>query len=111
MATFPTEPIPRMGSKDKKKYNVLKNEFEANYLQVRKASTRSRQMFTLEYNAISNDEFDILEAFFDANIGTIFTFVHPSTSVSYQVTFSDDNLEKKYATNELCDVSINLESI
>ena len=111
MATYPTEPEARLGSSSKKKYNVLKNSFEANYMQVRKASTRSRSVFTLRYDNITKDEYAIIEAFFDANIGTIFTYINPENSLSYQVSFQNNELDYQATTKELCSTSVILEEI
>ena len=111
MAQFPTTPIPRMGSGQKTKYNVFKNSFEANYLQVRRGSTRGRMVFNLNYNSITDIEFETLQAFFDANIGTVFDFVHPKTLVTYKVTFQNDELEYTHTTFNRGDTKIILEGI
>lgn len=112
MAIYPSDPKPRVGSGDKTVFNVLKNSFEANYLQVRRASTRGRKIFNLKYNAITAAEFDILDTFFQANIGTIFTFVHPETSVNYEVTFQSDSLDREFISSDFrCNTSVILEGV
>lgn len=93
MAQFPTTPIPRMGSGQKKKISILKTSFEGNYLQVRRGSTRSRMVFNLSFDSITDTEFAILDAFFEAHAGTVFDFVHPKTAVTHQVTFQNEELE------------------
>ena len=58
MAIYPSSPCPRIGASEfTKKYSVIKTNFEANYLQVRKATTRARMMFTLDYSDITKNEF------------------------------------------------------
>lgn len=117
MAVFPNPsntpgaPEPRVGSSDKKSINITKNSFEGNYLQVRRTSTRSRKAFQLKYNNITLAEFAILEAFFDINVGTVFTFTHPVELVSYQVTFKEGTLEKTYTSFGIVDTNIELESV
>jgi len=108
----PSAPIPRVGSSDKTAVNILKNTFEANYLQVRRSSSRSRKVFSLTYTTLTLAEFTILETFFNANVGTIFDFLYPIDNVTYRVTFSSGELERKFVTNNIVDVTpIILESI
>jgi hypothetical protein len=111
MATFPSTPIPRIGSGQKTKYIVLKTSFEANYLQVRKGSTRGRKVFILNYNSITDDEFETLQSFFDANIGNLFDFVHPKSNETFVVTFQNDELEFTHTTSNRGDTKIILEGI
>lgn len=112
MAVFPSTPAPRLGdTKTLKKYNVLKNEFEANYMQVRKQSSRPRYVFTLDYKSITNIEFATFNSFFDANIGQIFDFVNPLDSQTYQVTFKNPELEYKQFSPLHGDLQIVLESV
>lgn len=117
MAAFPNPsntigaPIPRIGSSDKKSFNVTKNSFEANYLQVRRTSTRSRAAFSLVYDTLTLAEFAILEAFFNSYIGTVFTFTHPVELVDYQVTFAESSIEKTYISFGVVDTTITLESV
>jgi len=107
----PLAPEPRLGSSDKKSIGITKSAFEANYLQVRRTSTRSRKAFQLEYPTLTLAEFAILETFFDANIGTVFSFTHPVELVTYQVTFASGDLEKTYKSYGIVDTKIMLESI
>jgi hypothetical protein len=107
----PLAPVPRLGSSDKKTVGITKNSFEANYLQVRRTSTRSRKAFELNYDTLTLAEFAILEDFFDANIGSIFSFTHPVELVTYQVTFASGDLEKTYKSYGIVDTKITLESI
>lgn len=117
MAAFPNPgntpgaPEPRLGTSDKKSINITKNSFEANYLQVRRTSTRSRKVFQLKYDTLTLAEFAILEDFFDLNVGSVFTFTHPVELVDYQVTFKEGSLEKTYVSFGIVDTMVELESI
>lgn len=117
MAAFPTPdvnplaPEPRLRSSDKKSISILKNSFEANYLQVRKVSSRSRKVFELNYDTLTLEEFGILEDHFDAHVGSVFLFTHPVELVAYQVTYSIGELDKSYVSYGIVDTKITLESI
>jgi|SRR3990172_10567033 len=112
MATFPLNPKPRIsGTKFQKKYGMTKNAFEANYLQVRRTSTRARYVFILDFKAITEAEYATIETFFDVNIGTVFGYIHPQTLVTHQVTFQNDTIEKNPISSALCNTQIILESI
>jgi len=107
----PLAPEPRLGTGDKKSVNIIKNSFEANYLQVRRGSTRSRKAFELDYSTLTLAEFAILEAHFDSHVGTVFSFTHPVEGVEYQVTYATGELEKTYKSFGVVDTKISLESI
>lgn len=111
MTVFPSSPAPRIGSAEELKYNVLKNSFEGNYLQVRRASTRGRRTFTLKYTSITNPEFDALQAFFETNVGMVFDFIHPLTAETHKVTFQNDALQRTYTSQTRCDTEIILEGV
>lgn len=117
MAAFPTPdvdinaPYPHLGSGDKKTIGIIKNSFEANYMQVRRTTTRQRKVFELVYDNITLAEFAILEVHFDVNVGTIFTFTHPVEQIAYQVTYAQGELEKTYVSFGIVSTKITLESI
>lgn len=111
MAIFPTTPIPRMGSGQKRKINLLKTSFEANYLQVRRGSTRSRMVFNLSFDSITDTEFETLDTFFQANAGTVFDFIHPKTLVTHRVTFQNDELEFTHTHFDRGNTKIILEGV
>lgn len=117
MAAFPTPdvnplaPEPRLGSSDKKSINITKTAFDSNHLQVRRTSTRSRKVFDLIYDTLTLAEFNILEAHFDANVGTTFSFTHPVELVTYTVTYASGELEKNYKSFGIIDTKVTLESI
>jgi|LGVF01.2.fsa_nt_gb hypothetical protein len=96
MNTYPTTPTPRIGSKDTKIIPIVKSESEGNYTKVRRVTTKARMKFNLKYNTITSDEFNTLDAFFEANQGIAFIFVHPVTSISYNCIFNQSELGKNY---------------
>ena len=107
----PLAPEFRIGSDETSSYNIIKNTFEGNYLAVRKKSSRARKLFNLKYDTLTRAEFAILEAHFDAHVGTIFNFVHPISGVTYEVTYSDASLSQGYKSFNIVDSTIKLESI
>jgi hypothetical protein len=117
MALFPlpdnnlSAPAPRLGTEEQTSVNITKTAFEANYLQVRRTSSRARKAFNLKYDNVTTDEFAILEDFFNQWVGNVFTFVHPITSVSYQCTFKEGTLSKTFVSYGVYSTSIALESI
>lgn len=117
MATFPLPsndplaPAPSLGTGDKVSINITKTAFENNNLAVRRTSTRSRKSFSLEYSAITLDEFNIIQTHFLDNVGSIFTFVHPVEGTSYNVTYSSGELDKTFISYNIVSTKIQLESI
>lgn len=111
MNTFPTDPKPRIGSKDTTIIPIVKSESDGNYTRVRRIATRSREKFELNYNVITFSEFDILKSFFVANQGFPFTFTHPATSVAYTCIFSQEELEKNYIDSKFINTKIILEEV
>lgn len=111
MPTFPSSPCARVGSSKTVKNAILKTPFEANYLQVRRTSTRKRLMFDLKYDNITEAEFATLETFFNSYVGTIFDYVYPIDSVTYQVTFQNDQLMFNHTDKGYGNTSIILEGI
>jgi hypothetical protein len=98
MSTWPsTLPTPSWGLEEEHYKPQDKIEFEANYVQSRPLSTRARDRWgNLGWALMSEAEYQILEAFFDANQGNTFTFVHPMTGVSRTCLFSTDSIKSKY---------------
>ena len=107
----PLAPAPSLGTGDKVSINITKVSFEANYLAVRRTSSRSRKAFTLEYPVITLSEFAILEAHFNSSVGTLFGFLHPVENIEYQVTYGSGELEKTYISYNVVSTKIMLESI
>lgn len=111
MNTFPTVPCPRMGSMDTTILPIIKTESEGNYTRVRRTATRSREKFELDFSTIKLTEFNVLKAFFLANQGLPFTFVHPDTAVSYTCILNQSELKKKRFSKNIVSTQMILEEI
>jgi len=66
---------------------------ELGYVQSRSRWTGSKYRFILEWDAMSEDDFDLLDTFFDDNQGLSFTWTHPKTDTEYTCVFSSDEIE------------------
>ena len=77
MAVYPSTPVPRFSSKRGKQRGAIRTESEASYGMTRSRSTKSRPFFTLNYENITNEEYLILESFFETYQGQTFNFVYP----------------------------------
>ncbi len=75
MATFPaTLPNPNVGFDGELYLPQIRNEFEGNYVQSRPRSSRAIRRFALRWNVLTAAQFAILETFFLANQGSMFTY-------------------------------------
>ncbi len=107
--SYPTTPKPRVnGSGGNKEYVIIESKFEGNYTQTRRGATRGIETFDIDYKSITWDEYNTLLAFFDANVGGTFTFVHPTTAVTHTVKFVNTSLSYKYETNDRVSTSVTL---
>lgn len=71
---------------------VIKDEFEANYVQVIRQGNRSRRKFTLNWSnerILHTDEFTLVRNFYKENTGTYFKWIHPYSSEEIIVTFGE----------------------
>lgn len=111
MATFPTNIIPQLGTKDDTYLPVIRVESERGYPKTRRLNTKSRFKSELMFNAITLTEFNTLETFFIANQGIPFTYIHPITAVSYDCTFMQDSLTKRFITPDIVSTKIMIEEV
>jgi phage-related protein len=74
----------------------LRNDFEANYVQVREKSARGRNIFNLNWDSIPEAEFQAIKTFFSSHIGYAFTWTHPVTAVTHTVIFKEDTLRSEH---------------
>lgn len=97
MATaWPTIAEPQYPINEKTYLPAVRTEKDSNYMQMRKKWTKAKKTFTLKWDesvALTEADYAILEAFFIANQGSPFTWTHPTTSVTYTVTFYQDELD------------------
>lgn len=110
MANFPSLGNPRNGMKVSNVNKVLTSEFQGNYKQKRKGSTRTRKMFDCNY-ILETADYNLLETFFNDNVGLSFVFIHPINSTTHECTFVNDTLEATYTTSDLVDINIQLEEV
>ena len=104
MAAFPDIPVT-IGSQSSLYIPIVQTESEGNYLRVRRKTTRSRRIFTLDFKEISYTDYALIEAFFEANQGISFTWTHPVTSIEYDLVFMQDTLVQTMGATS-CDTSI-----
>ncbi len=69
---------------------VVKDEFEANYVQVIRQANRARRKFTLNWNnerILNFTDFTLIRDFYTANAGTYFNWIHPYSEETIITTF------------------------
>ncbi len=111
MADWPSIASPGYGIKEAVYKPQIRQEFEANYVQSRPRSTRSVKRWTLSWGLLSESDYGLLLAFFEANQGNTFTWTHPVTSVSYTCRFSTDTLESEIAFTGWRKVTVHIEEV
>lgn len=84
---------------DDRQYPVVRTEFETGAVQTRLRFSKQRIVCTLNWNAMSETDYQTLETFFDANQGLTITWTHPVTSASYTVRFRGDSLQSQCIEN------------
>jgi hypothetical protein len=99
MANWPsTLSSPDWGLEEEYSKPQLKTDFEANYGQSRPKVTRGTDRWgNLGWKLLPEDEYQTLKAFFNANQGSVFVWVHPITGVSYNCRFSADSIKSSFA--------------
>ncbi len=93
MATWPDITDPSEFQETIKKGQIKRN-FEDGTVLSRAKETRARRKFILGWKAIDQTDYDLLIAFFVANIGTTFTWTHTLSSESVTVRFAKDEMPK-----------------
>jgi hypothetical protein len=89
-------PAPDEGVEEEFYKPQIRNEKEANYIQVRPRSTRGRRIFPLTWARMTEANYQTLESFFIANQGLVFTYTHPVTNVTHNCVFSADSVKAKW---------------
>jgi hypothetical protein len=92
MADFPSIATAQVGTTEAVYLPQVRTEFEGGYVQSRKSTTRARKRWNLYWNALSEADYQTLEAFFIANQGGSFNWTHPITSTVHVCRFSGDTL-------------------
>ena len=98
MADFPYISVKGDKTSDPKLFKQIRSKpqirtpFESGVVQSRARGTTSRWKFQVGGDLMTTAQLNTLVAFFDANQGSTFDFVHPITGTSYEVRFSEDEL-------------------
>jgi hypothetical protein len=87
-----TLPPPSEGVEEDYYKPQLKNEKEGNYIQTRLRATRSRSVFPLKWNYLTEVEYQALKTFFDTNQGLIFVYTHPIEGTTHNCVFSTNSI-------------------
>lgn len=111
MATWPSIANPDFGMEEDIYKPIVRIEKEANYVQVRKRTTRDRGRWNLSWKAMSETDYQTLLTFFTTNQGSSFTWVHPKSSVSYTCVFSGDSLVSKIISPTRRSVNLAIEEL
>lgn len=111
MATWPSISNPDFGMTEETYLPVVRTEKEANYVQIRKRTTRSRGRWNLSWKAMLEADYQSLLTFFEANQGTSFTWTHPKSAVSYTCVFSEDSLTSRIISPTRRSVNVVIEEL
>ncbi|MFH1982719.1 MAG: hypothetical protein ABIL58_12820 [Pseudomonadota bacterium] len=87
----------------------LRTEFESGTTQTRAKTTRGREKYQVEWERLSEADYQTLKAFFYSHIGLSFIWTHPIELVTHTVIFSEDTLESLYAGPGYRSLSLPLE--
>lgn len=109
MAVFPDLPITSF--KEESYRAIKKSSYEGGYEQKRPKYTRSYKKFSLGFNALTVEQAEALDEFIMDNQGYSFTFVHPSTAKTYEVTYDGDSIAIEWLTKDYRSTSIVLKEV
>lgn len=89
---FPSLPTPSWQFFEQKPARAqLMSPFEAGMSQSRPKHTSTRWIFTIGWQALGTTDYATLVAYYDANVGSSFSWTHPITSTVYTVRFGNEN--------------------
>ncbi len=111
MNTFPSTLIPNIHSSETLSIPLVTSETEGNYPKVRRRTTKAREKFDLKFDPLTVTEWAILKAFFETNQGLPFTFVHPTSLVSYTCVIMQDTLEKSFISSFIFKTALKIEEV
>lgn len=98
---FPTRaPSPQFFSQTVQKAQ-LQSPFEAGSVQSRPKHTKHRMRFTTGWEALTSTELSDLYTHFYTYVGTTFSWTHPTTSTSYTVRYTEDQLPEAQYVGKL----------
>lgn len=75
---------------------ALKSSYDGGYTQRVAKYTRKISKFTFTHENLTSTQMQTLDAFFVANQGLSFSFLHPINDTTYEVSFEMDELTFAY---------------
>ncbi|MFH2013826.1 MAG: hypothetical protein ABIJ17_02540 [Patescibacteria group bacterium] len=108
LSTLPNEPLDR-GWKD----STLISDTDADYIRTRARNSRLPKTFGIHYRLMKDSDYQTLEAFFEARMGSseAFTWTHPITSVNYTVRFLKDTFKSEKTAVGRWNINFTLEEV
>lgn len=107
-----TKKVPNLPIEVEEVDTVIKDKFEANYLNVRRRGLRSRRTWTMNWsdnNLIDSSNFNSTRDLLISLRGTFFDLVHPFTGEEIKVTVeSFSYAEKMYSKDHGVFYSLNI---
>ena len=89
----------------------MRSKSEAGYTKVRKRFTLAKDSRGLNWNFISNSDFNTLRTFFEDNQGGSFYWTDPYTFETREYYFLDDELNWEETAPGFKSVELNIEEI
>lgn len=108
---WPSISTPNYPLSEEVSYPQVKTEFESGTVQSRPKWTRERRKFTLQWSAMTEAHWALLEAAFIADQGTSFSWTNPASSVVYTVRYSEDSLKSSVTQPGRRSVQVALEEV
>jgi len=102
------------------KINSIKSEvikprhtasYDGGYEQTRLKNTRSIKKFSIGFTALTNDEAQTLETFFEQNQALEFSFTHPITNNTHTVRFDENSISFTQNTPLYQSVSFDIKEV
>ncbi len=108
---WPTIAQPTFGTGGDTYLPLVKSEFDGNYVQKRKRCTRERRRWTLLWEAMTEADFLLLDAAFQADQGNTFSWTEPITSTVYTVSYVEDSLVWTHSDKGHRRVQVDIEEV
>lgn len=96
MANWPNISLPSKIEEELYKPQI-ETEFEANYSASRATSSRAIRRWNLIWNSLSQNDLDVLQTFFIANMGSSFNWTNPRNSITYNCRFTGNSIKASSA--------------
>jgi len=109
MPTFPASPSPSFPITEEFNKPQIRSEFGAGYVHSRPKFSKSRSIWKLVWRSLPEVDYQIIRAFFEANVGLLFDWVNPLDTVTYSVRFANDSLNSSAFVNKQRSLELTLE--